>query len=842
MKRGSSNVRPANEKAHAIKVNDWILMRRMPFVLTVACVLILLVGARASNDYYQCYQNGSCIGPTLSNDSNCRPGTDYEVTVANKNSRVTVLSFHGGNIESNTSAISNTLSGLYMWNRYDFNAHPTSACTSAGAGTYEGNKLHITSTNFNDSRAVSLVSAQPKAVAIHGYGDSRNYAKGVMCVGGKDAVARSAFISYVNNNAATWNANPNTYLLTPIDATAAAASSTCGDLRGTDDDNLVNRTSSHAGLQLELSSQFRANLVDAAAGFDDLRNLIYGAIREAMVDQGNYVTVDSTGALWQNRPLASNQTGTFTAEMNATPLGTNIDAGVGLSNGAQTTYASLASVVRFNSLGRIDARNGGVYAALSEIPYSPNTSYHFRFVVNVPAHTYSVYVTPAGSSEQAVGINYAFRTEQATVTGLNNWALFSDAGSMRSCGFAVPCYTATAGGNWINNSFLSQSGVFTAEWDATPSAAGIDAVMGLSSGAQTEFTGFACLARFNTSGTMDARDGNTYRASSLIPYAPNAVYHFRAAVNVPSHTYSVYVTPPGGSEQVLAINYAFRTEQGTVGSLTNYGLIVDSTAGSARVCNFAISGSNTLFLDSFNGADGLVTNEYAHWNSDGITSADWDMTSGSLFWQSNTAGTGALDSLAPNKYSSDHTDSNVFRLNTFKTFAGNIKVSLALKSSEIHDANCGTGGNDTCWHGVHIWLRHLSPYDLYYVSINRADNHVVIKRKTPCGSDNQGHYAVLKDVVHPWIAGAWQHFSATIQTNGDGSVTIKVYDDDSDPNTPIAQGTDGLNNSNPEWSSGCTAPGRYPTAQYPPITAAGSVGIRGDFDNFNFDDFRVSSF
>lgn len=823
-------------------VNEWVLRRRMSFVLATVCALFLLVSASASNDYYQCYQYGTCTEPTLSNDSNCRPGTDYDVAVSNNNSRVTVLSFHGGNIESDTSGISNALSTLYLWNRYDFNAHATSTCTSVG--TYEGNKLHITSTNFNDARAVSLVSSQPKAVAIHGYSDSRGYPKGAICVGGKDVSARSAFISYVNNNAAAWNANPNTYSLTPIDATTAADGTNCGDveIRGVADDNLVNRTSSRAGLQLELSKGLRADLVNAAAGYDDLRNLIYGAIRDAMIDEGNCVTTDSATVPWQNRALASNQTGTFTAAMDATPRASNIDAGVGLSNGAQTTYTGLACIVRFNTSGTIDARNGGAYAALSQIAYSANTAYHFRFVVNVPAHTYSVYVTPEGGSEQAVGINYSFRTEQANIASLNNWSLFSDPGSMQGCGFAAPCYTAIAGGNWSNNSFPVQSGAFTAEWDATPFAAGIDAVIGLSSGAQTAFTGFACLARFNTSGTIDVRDGSTYRASSSISYAPNATYHFRVAVNVTSHSYSVYVTPPGSSEQALAINYAFRTEQATVGSLSNYGLIVDSTRGSARVCNFAVSDSNTLFLDSFNGADGFITNEYAHWNSDGINSPDWDMTSGSLFRQSNTAWTGLPDSRAPNKYSSDHTDSDVFRLNTFRTFAGNIKVSLALKNSDIHDANCGSGGNDTCWHGVHIWLRYLSQYDLYYVSIDRADNHVVIKRKVPCGGDNQGHYAVLQDVIHPWTAGVWQHVSATIQTNADGSVTIKVYDDDSNPNTPIAQATEGVNNTNPEWSSGCTAPGHYPTAQYPPITAAGSVGLRGDFDNFNFDDFRISSF
>jgi hypothetical protein len=79
----------------------------------------------------------------------------------------------------------------------------------------------------------------------------------------------------------------------------------------------------------------------------------------------------------------------------------------------------------------------------------------------------------------------------------------------------------------------------------------------------------------------------------------------------------------------------------------------------------------------------------------------------------------------------------------------------------------------------------------------------------------------------------------TIQTNGNGTVTLKVYDDDT--NTLITQGTDS-GGTNPNWTAGCVTQGHYTTAQYPPITGAGSVGVRGDFDNFNFDDFTVTSF
>ena len=60
-------------------------------------------------------------------------------------------------------------------------------------------------------------------------------------------------------------------------------------------------------------------------------------------------------------------------------------------------------------------------------------------------------------------------------------------------------------------------------------------------------------------------------------------------VNLSTHTYSVYVTPQGGSEIALATNYAFRTEQATDSSLSDVGGF--STSGSVSVFNFSIAGA-----------------------------------------------------------------------------------------------------------------------------------------------------------------------------------------------------------------------------------------------------------
>jgi len=128
----------------------------------------------------------------------------------------------------------------------------------------------------------------------------------------------------------------------------------------------------------------------------------------------------STGDGFHVLALTSAQTGTFTATFDATPSVSPENALVGLSKGAATAYSSIACIARFNPTGQIDAYNGTGYAAVSTINYSAGVTYHFTLVVNVPANTYSVYVTPAGGSELTVGLNYGFRI---AVTSLDTWDL-----------------------------------------------------------------------------------------------------------------------------------------------------------------------------------------------------------------------------------------------------------------------------------------------------------------------------------------------------------------------------------------------------------------------------------
>lgn len=203
---------------------------------------------------------------------------------------------------------------------------------------------------------------------------------------------------------------------------------------------------------------------------------------------------------------------------------------------------------------------------------------------------------PQFQVEKASTVNGPFSALGAPQSG----RVFTDGGALKAGVRAFyrvsqveapsPCSTASVPETWVNTSFPSQSGSFTAQFEATPSVSLIDSVMGLSSGPGSAFSQFACLFRFNTSGNIDARNGGAYVADNVIPYSGGVKYSFRVVVDVPSHTYSVYVTPAGGSELTVGANFAFRLEQGSVTSLDSVGVVVTAAgaAGSTSLCNFKL--------------------------------------------------------------------------------------------------------------------------------------------------------------------------------------------------------------------------------------------------------------
>ncbi len=223
-------------------------------------------------------------------------------------------------------------------------------------------------------------------------------------------------------------------------------------------------------------------------------------------------------------------------------------------------------------------------------------------------------------------------------------------------------------------------------------------------------------------------------------------------------------------------------------------------------------------FDAANGANGLITNEFAFWNpvdTSAVRSPSWQMTSGSLFWQDGTGWSGRADGCAPDRLSSTCTNSAVFRLNTARADFGDVRVDMALRLNAL-TSTASTPAVD--WDGIHIWLRYQSEIRLYYASVNRRDGTVVIKKKCAGGASNGGTYYTLASVAgHAAPLGTWQSVGASSVTNADGSVTVGLY----------REGT--LVLSTRDTGTGCA-----------PISGAGAVGVRGDNADLNIDAFTVS--
>ncbi|KKQ47170.1 MAG: RTX family of calcium-binding protein, partial [Candidatus Yanofskybacteria bacterium GW2011_GWC2_37_9] len=147
---------------------------------------------------------------------------------------------------------------------------------------------------------------------------------------------------------------------------------------------------------------------------------------------GTYISNNA----WQNVSFAR-QTGSFTASFDITPSGNAIDGVTGLASASVFGYTGLAAIVRFADTGIIDARNGSVYAALNTLRYSAGTSYYFDITVNLSTRAYSVMVTPQGGVAVQIANNFAFRTEQSSVTGLGYLAFLTSVGTHTISNFTI---------------------------------------------------------------------------------------------------------------------------------------------------------------------------------------------------------------------------------------------------------------------------------------------------------------------------------------------------------------------------------------------------------------------
>ncbi len=61
--------------------------------------------------------------------------------------------------------------------------------------------------------------------------------------------------------------------------------------------------------------------------------------------------------------------------------------------------------------GIVDARNGGTYSAENNLAFVPGETYHFKYIVDMKAKTYDLFVTTPEKQEVQIAKDYAFRAD-----------------------------------------------------------------------------------------------------------------------------------------------------------------------------------------------------------------------------------------------------------------------------------------------------------------------------------------------------------------------------------------------------------------------------------------------
>lgn len=204
---------------------------------------------------------------------------------------------------------------------------------------------------------------------------------------------------------------------------------------------------------------------------------------------------------------------------------------------------------------------------------------------------------PTDTATETATQTSTLTTNTPTSTATNT-ALATSTPTATSESTTIPTYTDTptstpntasciAGSNvWQYITIPSQTDAFVVEFEATPNSNTMDGVIGLSAGQAIDYNGLAVIARFNSGGYIDARNGANYDAASQISYTTGVSYRFRMEIHISSHTYTIFVTPQGGSVILLGDNFAFRSQQSAVTYLDTVSVFAGS--GSHQICNVTL--------------------------------------------------------------------------------------------------------------------------------------------------------------------------------------------------------------------------------------------------------------
>lgn len=164
-----------------------------------------------------------------------------------------VLAVHGGGIEGGTSEIALAVAGYHPATF----AQATDCLGLHDLWIFDGllasgnSRLHVTSTHYDDPIALKLVQISKRCLSLHGLEDTT--ASGKIHIGGRDTELKSIVLEEL------------------AAAGIPAVIGTDPDTNASDRDNICNKTTTGAGVQLEMEESFRESLFAPGCNTRELR-------------------------------------------------------------------------------------------------------------------------------------------------------------------------------------------------------------------------------------------------------------------------------------------------------------------------------------------------------------------------------------------------------------------------------------------------------------------------------------------------------------------------------------------------------------------------------------------
>jgi hypothetical protein len=270
------------------------------------------------------------------------------------------------------------------------------------------------------------LSANPTSQVITA-GSSATFAISVSAVNG--------FTGTVSLNASSSNTNITAnFDNTTITGGSGSATLTVSTATTTPSGNVtITITASDTANNVTQNVSVNASIQSSASTVSSMN-----AIERADSQTGCVNTPPTANAQRVTFPASLATTG-FTATFFATPSSSAMDAALGFFVPASSQQPALSSLINFSPAGVIQVRDGDSFTS-SGVPYAAGETLQFRLVENLPATTYSLFVTPPGAVEVPLATNLEVPSSQRGTTTLGGWGQLvsaPDGATLAVCNFSL---------------------------------------------------------------------------------------------------------------------------------------------------------------------------------------------------------------------------------------------------------------------------------------------------------------------------------------------------------------------------------------------------------------------